>query len=261
MRTHKLWTLFLVLLCLLAFSSTAFARADGDTGGVIETWAQIAEPPTPATPDTSDSDKPAKPETAKEKKPQFDSDGFYTRDLLYDSDTHKQFITVQGRDGNVFYIVIDYDVPVTEDEEQYKVYFLNQVDESDLAALVEDTGTATPAVCTCTQKCIVGAVNMSCPVCAVNMSECAGKEPEPEPVKEPEPEPEPVKTVNNTGSILAVLLLFVLVGGGAAYYLKVLKKKPDTKGNTDLDDYDYGEDDEENEEDRDLDEEDEDDQL
>ena len=168
---------------------------------------------------------------------------------------------MQGRDGNIFYIVIDYDVAVTEDEEQYKVYFLNQVDESDLAALVEDTGTATPAVCTCTKKCIVGAVNMSCPVCAVNMSECAGKEPEPEPVKEPEPEPEPVKTVNNTGSILAVLLLFVLVGGGAAYYLKVLKKKPDTKGNTDLDDYDYGDEDEDNEEDKDLNEEDEDDQL
>ena len=68
MRTHKLWTLFLVLLCLLAFSSTAFARADGDTGGVIETWAQIAEPPTPATPDTSGSDKPAKSDAAKEKK-------------------------------------------------------------------------------------------------------------------------------------------------------------------------------------------------
>ena len=67
MRTHKLWTLFLVLLCLLAFSSTAFARADEDTSGVIETWAQIAEPPTPATPDTSDSDKTAKPDTAKEK--------------------------------------------------------------------------------------------------------------------------------------------------------------------------------------------------
>ena len=119
MRTHKLWTLFLVLLCLLAFSSTAFARADGDTGGVIETWAQIAEPPTPAPTDTSDTDKPAKSDTAKEKEkePQSDGDGFYTRDLLYDSDTHKQFITVQGRDGNVFYIVIDYDLAVTEDED------------------------------------------------------------------------------------------------------------------------------------------------
>ena len=35
--------------------------------------------------------------------------------------------------------MIDYDVAVGEGEEQYKVYFLNQVDESDLAALVGDS--------------------------------------------------------------------------------------------------------------------------
>ena len=56
------------------------------------------------------------------------SGGFYTRDLLYDMDTHKQFITVQGWDRNLCYIVIDYDVAVGEGEEQYKVCFLNQVD-------------------------------------------------------------------------------------------------------------------------------------
>ena len=85
-------------------------------------------------------------------------------------------------------------------------YFLNQVDESDLAALVEDSGTATPPVCACTQKCAVGAVNTNCPVCAVNMSECVGKEPEPVQEPDPEPEPEPAPK-SNTGSILIVLLL------------------------------------------------------
>ena len=74
------------------------------------------------------------------------------------------------------------------------MYFLNQVDESDLAALVEDSGTAAPPVCSCGERCAVGAVNTACPVCAVNMTECAGKEPEPmpEPVTKPEPEPEPI---------------------------------------------------------------------
>lgn len=238
MRTRKLCTLLFALLCLTLLSTTAFARVDEDTGTVIETWAQIEEPPKPAvTPDP-----PAKPDTPKEDEKESDDGGFYTRDLFYDADTHKQFITVQGRDGNEFYIVIDYDVPVAEEEEQYKVYFLNQVDESDLAALVEDSGTATPPVCACTQKCAVGAVNTNCPVCAVNMSECVGKEPEP--VQEPDPEPEPAPK-SNTGSILIVLLLFALVGGGAAYYLNILKKKPDTKGSSDLDDYDYGDEDEE----------------
>lgn len=246
MRTRKLCTLLFALLCLTLLSTTAFARVDEDTGTVIETWAQIEEPPKPiVTPDTPD-----KPDTPKKEEKESDGGGFYTRDLLYDADTHKQFITVQGRDGNEFYIVIDYDVPVAEEEEQYKVYFLNQVDESDLAALVEDTGTATPPVCACTQKCAVGAVNTNCPVCAVNMSECVGKEPEP--VKEPDPEPEPEPAPkSNTGSILIVLLLFALVGGGAAYYLNILKKKPDTKGSSDLDDYDYGDEDEENADDED----------
>lgn len=150
--------------------------------------------------------------------------------------------TVQGRDGNLFYIVIDYDVAVGEGEEQYKVYFLNQVDESDLAALVGDSGTAAPPVCSCGEKCAVGAVNTACPVCAVNMTECAGKEPEPmpEPVTKPEPEPEPERT-GGIGSVLAVLLLAALAGGGAVCYLKFFKKKPDTRGSADLDDYDYGE--------------------
>lgn len=45
-------------------------------------------------------------------------------------------------------------------------------------------------------------------------------------------------------------MLAVLVAGGAVAYLKFFKKKPDTKGSADLDDYDYGtEDDEEDPED------------
>ena len=40
------------------------------------------------------------------------------------------------------------------------------------------------------------------------------------------------------------LLAVALAGGGAAYFLKFKKKKPDTKGDADLDDYDYGDQDE-----------------
>lgn len=43
-----------------------------------------------------------------------------------------QFITVTARDGSVFYFVID------KGANSENVYFLNTVDESDLAALVED---------------------------------------------------------------------------------------------------------------------------
>ena len=152
---------------------------------------------------------------------------------------------MEGRDGNTFYIVIDYDAPVNEDEEQYKTYFLNKVDEADLAALVEQ---GEPATCGCTVKCHAGAVNTSCPVCSVNMTECAGKEPEPEKKEDPaetdtEPDPEPEKKGGVNG-MLAVVLAVALAGGGAVYILKFKKKKPDTKGSADLEDYDYGDEDE-----------------
>ena len=122
----------------------------------------------------------------------FTKDGnLVTRDLLYDKYTNKQFITVQTSGGNTFYIVIDYDKPVDEDGEQYQTYFFSIVDEADLLAAAEAAGVELPA-CECTVKCAAGAINTDCPVCATNMTECVGVEPEPvedtEPVDDPEPE-------------------------------------------------------------------------
>ena len=165
-----------------------------------------------------------------------------TRDLLYDKYSNKQFITIETRNGETFYLVIDYDKPLDEDGERYETYFLNLVDEADLLALVE--GDKQTPVCSCTTKCEAGAVNTSCEVCKTNMAECTGKEKVVEKVPDttPEPEIEPEPEKKSSGGAVALLLLLLLGGGFALYWFKFRKKKPNAKGPVDLDDYDYGED-------------------
>ena len=166
----------------------------------------------------------------------FTEDGnLVTRDLLYDKATNKQFITVQTSGSNTFYIVIDYDKPTDEDGEQYQTYFLNMVDEADLLAAAEAAGVE-QAVCSCSEKCEVGAVNTECAVCSVNMGKCVGAAPEPVETEEPAEEPE-------TGGSMGTLLLILAVagiGGGAAFYFKVLRPKQQQAAEPEED---YGEED------------------
>ncbi len=158
----------------------------------------------------------------------------------YSGSANKQFITVETRDGNYYYIIID------RSGSSENVYFLNMVDEADLLALMEEAGDELPAVCTCSDKCVAGHVNTSCPVCKVNMSECDGE-------AKPTSTAQPDDTQGNSGNAdmkktTAMIVLVLALGICSVVCVVKLKKgKADSKGKTDLDSYDFGEDDDDEE--------------
>ena len=139
----------------------------------------------------------------------------------------KQFITVKSRSGAEFYIVID------RSRDSDNVYFLNQVDDVDLFALLEEDSAAS---CSCKEKCTVGAVNSDCLVCRMDMKSCKGKVSE---VKsEPISDSESVKTEKKS-DIFPVILVVGVIGGGAVIgFLKLRKNKPKAASVPDFDDTD-----------------------
>lgn len=162
-----------------------------------------------------------------------------------DEVSEKQFITVQSKNGNYFYLVID------RAGDTENVYFLNLVDEVDLLSLLEDGEiNAEPIVCSCTEKCVVGIIHTSCEICRTNMSECAGKEPvvdispQPEPDTEGEQEPEKPDDKKSSAGLLLIALVALGGAGGAVYWFKFRKRGAKDTGRNDLDDYDFGQDDE-----------------
>ena len=123
-----------------------------------------------------------------------------------------QFITVTARDGNVFYFVID------KGANSENVYFLNTVDESDLAALVEDyTPTAAEA--------------------------------EPNPETSPSPEPEqaeqqesaPQEQKKSSSPMLYIVLALIAAGVMGGYYFKVILPKKKLEDADDIEDFELEE--------------------
>ena len=216
---RRLGVVLLIVMCLTTLSVTAYAYAD-DAGEeyVQETTEPAAETTEPAQEPTTGG-SPLTP----------DGNMTLVDDIEGESTEDKQFITVVSKNGNYFYIIID-----RAGDGENTVHFLNQVDEADLLALMEEgQAEVIPIICSCTEKCQAGTVNTACKLCMTNLSECVGKEVVPFEPTEPE---EPVKQ-SNTGAILA-LVLILAAGGGAAYYFLVMKPKRAKHVPSDLDDFD-----------------------
>ena len=126
-----------------------------------------------------------------------------TRDVLYSASTNKQFISVQSRNGQTYYMVIDYDKPIDEANEIYETYFLNMVDDRDLMSVLTDeeiVPTPTPQIIYVT----------------------------PDPTAAPQPTQQPIepeKKKTDSSAVLLLLLIVLLAGGGfAAWYFMNQKK-------------------------------------
>ena len=210
-RTSLFTGLLAVMMSIFIFPATAFAGG----GENIET----APPKAPEKPTIT---APLTPE----------GNLTLVDDIKVEESSDKQFVTLQSKNGNYFYLVID------RSGDKENVYFLNLVDEADLMALIEDNGKKTepPKVCTCSEKCEPGKVKSDCPICVNDLNQCVGKATEPAEIA-------PEKK-SNTGSLLIILLLIGGLGG-AFYFFKTLKNKQKTKGDIDPLDYDYDEDEDE----------------
>ena len=221
---------------MLTITVSAYADDPEPDYEIVVPTEAPPEKPAPTEPEVTEP-KPTESPQITPGTPFYADGNVITRDLLYDKATNKQFISIETRNGEIFYIVIDYDKPIDEDANLYETYFLNLVDAADLDALLEDD--SAPHVCICKVKCIPGEVNTLCDICAVDRLQCVGVEPEPEPTV-PETEPVEESKDNGGGAGIAVLALMVLGGGFAYYWFKLRKPDQNTKGDTDLDEYDYG---------------------
>lgn len=214
-KTHTILITLAVVLCMTAFSFPVYANVPKDEEISVNDSVESKTPLTPGGNLTVIDDV------------------HQTNDK--DEIEDKQFVTVQSKNGNTFYIIID------RSGDQENVYFLNAVDEADLMALMEDEQkSAVTATCNCTTKCELGSINADCAVCSKNKDGCiATAMATPAPKEEKQPE----KKQNNTTPIIGLVLLALLGGGGAFYWFNIKNKKSSTKGTTDPNDL-YEEDDE-----------------
>lgn len=125
MKNRRFFRSFFVLLAALivlgGFSVTAYAYSSEETTIQTEIKAD--------TPKTAEPQEPEKGTTGGAKPQPFTPEGNMSLvdEIQGETSEDKEFIVVQSKGGNYFYIVIDHSAQGAN-----TVHFLNQVDEADL---------------------------------------------------------------------------------------------------------------------------------
>ena len=204
------------------FSMTAFANAEEPAD---ETETTVKEE------QTEDAEESA--ETGDALTP--DGNMTLVDDVGSETEAGKQFITMVTKSGNYFYLIIDRD-----DEGEQTVHFLNQVDEADLMALMDEAQSAGLTQGEDTANTETGTETVTPDQETVEETEPAVEET----VEEPSAEKQEEKKSGNM--IPAIFLLAVVViGGGVFVFMKLKGKNEQEKEKPDPDDEYQDEDDEE----------------
>lgn len=196
MKKCKKWLAAFVMAAGILSAAPLSAFAFTDEAAQAET--------TPAPETTVVAEEEKKPQEGETAAPETEATPFSVpgNGQLVDDKTEddtKQFLTIQTKNGNTFFLVLD------RSSNTENVYMLSMIDEIDLAEFIEGTETQAEPEKETPQ---------------VVIPETETKQPAEEPETEPEKQPEGM----NTGILLAAVLL--LAGGiGGFYYLKVVKPK------------------------------------
>lgn len=204
------------------FSVTAFANAE-----------EPADEAETAVKEEQTEDAEASSETGDALTP--DGNMTLVDDVGSETEAGKQFITMVTKSGNYFYLIIDRD-----DEGEQTVHFLNQVDEADLIALMDEE-----QVAGLTQREETANTETGTEMVATDQETVEETEPAEEAsVKEATIEKQEEK---KSGNILPaiILLAVVVIGGGVFAFMKLKGKKEQEKEKPYPDDDYQDEDDEE----------------